>query len=164
MKSIVLGAVVIMGLSTISGRVVAQTNPNLLRPALIKEQQAPETFKADFQLGNGGHFVIEVNRSWDPTGADHFYKLVSNGFYDGNRFFRVLPGFMAQVGINGNPAVTSAWRNIKIKDEPVKEGNKRGSVAFAKPAFPANSRGTQFFINFVDNSQALDPQGFSAFG
>jgi peptidyl-prolyl cis-trans isomerase A (cyclophilin A) len=156
----------LMGLLILSGLIIAteataQTNPALLRPANLAEQ-APATFKADFQLGNGGHFIIEVQRAWDPSGADRFYNLVKNGFYDGTRFYRVIRGFMAQVGINGNPRVTSAWRNSQFKDEPVKQGNRRGYVSFAKPA-AKNARTTQFFINFADNAE-LDRQGFSAFG
>src|SRR5262245_58186513 len=108
MKRIVLVTMLIAALGAISP-LPAQTNPALLRPANLKEQ-APATFKANFQLGNGGQFVIEVTRAWDPSGADRFYNLVKNGFYDGTRFFRVLPGFMAQTGLNGNPRVTSAWR------------------------------------------------------
>src|ERR1700733_13040615 len=79
----------------------------LMNPASMTEK-APATFKADFGLGNGGHFIIEVHRDWDPSGADRFYNLVKNGFYDDCRFFRVVPGFMVQFGLNGNPAVTSA--------------------------------------------------------
>ena len=159
MKRIVIGAILIATLSVLP--LATQTNPALLRPANLKEQ-APATFKADFQLGNGGRFVIEVTREWDPSGADRFYNLVTNGFYDGTRFYRVIPGFMAQVGLNGNPRVTSAWRNAQFKDEPVKQGNRRGYVSFAKPA-AKNSRTTQIFINLADNA-ALDRQGFSAFG
>ena len=162
MKPIVIGALLIVILGAFAGPVTAQTNPALLRPANLTEQ-SPVTYKAEFQLGNGSKFVIEVHRDWDPSGADRFYNLVKNGFYDGVRFFRVLPNFMAQFGMNGNPAVTSAWRNAKIKDEPVKEGNKRGNVSFAKPGLP-NSRTTQVFINTADNASALDGMGFSAFG
>ena len=132
-----------------------------MNPATMNEQ-APVLFKADFQLGNGGDFVIEVHRQWDPSGADRFYNLVKNGFFDDCRFFRVVPGFMVQFGMNGDPAVTAAWTKAPIKDEPVVQGNKRGFVSFAKPSAP-NMRTTQVFINFGDNS-GLDRQGFSAFG
>ena len=159
MKRIVIGAILIATLSVLP--LAAQTNPALLRPANLKEQ-APAIFKADFLLGNGGRFVIEVHRDWDPSGADRIYNLVKNGFYDGARFYRVISGFMAQVGINGNPRVSSAWRNSQFKDEPVKQGNRRGYVSFAKPS-ARNARTTQFFINLADNA-ALDRQGFSAFG
>jgi peptidyl-prolyl cis-trans isomerase A (cyclophilin A) len=130
-------------------------------PTNLKEK-APETFKADFELGNGKHFIIEVNRAWSANGADRFYNLVKNGFYDDVRFFRVVPDFMVQFGINGDPAVSAMWRSASIADDPVKESNKRGYVTFAKTGAP-NSRTTQLFINFRDNT-FLDSQGFSPFG
>src|SRR5579884_3941513 len=140
----------------------AQTGGNkLLNPAALNEK-APDVYKADFDT-SAGKFVIEVHRDWDPSGADRFYNLVKSGFYDGCRFFRVVPNFMVQFGINGDPNVAKAWMNAHFKDEKVKEGNKRGYVSFAKPQAP-NARTTQVFINFKDNSSMLDSQGFSAFG
>ena len=130
-------------------------------PANLKET-APDTYKADLELGNGKHVVIEVHRAWSPNGADRFYNLVKGGFYDEARFFRVVPGFMVQFGINADPAVSAQWRTATIADDPVKESNKRGYVTFAKTGAP-NSRTTQLFINFGDNS-FLDGQGFSPFG
>jgi cyclophilin family peptidyl-prolyl cis-trans isomerase len=124
-------------------------------------EKAPDTYKVNFDTSKGP-FVIEVHRSWAPVGADRFYNLVKNGFYDDTRFFRVLDGFMAQIGINGNPSVQSSWRTATIQDDPVKEGNKRGYVTFAKSGAP-NSRSTQIFINYRDNTN-LDRQGFAAFG
>ena len=138
-------------------------NPNrakLRTPSQLTEK-APETFKARFDT-SAGPFVIEVHRDWSPLGADRFYNLVKNGFYDDTRFFRVLEGFMAQIGMNGDPAIQRAWGGANFNDDPVKESNKRGYVSFAKSSAP-NSRSTQFFINFVDNT-GLDSQGFSPFG
>jgi peptidyl-prolyl cis-trans isomerase A (cyclophilin A) len=138
-------------------------NPNrakLRTPSQLTEK-APATFKARFDT-SAGPFVIEVHRDWSPLGADRFYNLVKNGFYDDTRFFRVLEGFMAQIGMNGDPAIQRAWGSANINDDPVKESNKRGYVSFAKSSAP-NSRSTQFFINFVDNT-GLDGQGFSPFG
>jgi peptidyl-prolyl cis-trans isomerase A (cyclophilin A) len=132
-----------------------------LRTPTALTEKAPDTYKAMFDTSKG-MFVITVHRDWAPLGADRFYNLVKNGFYDDCRFFRVLDGFMAQIGINGNPAVQSGWRNATIQDDPVKEGNKRGFVTFAKASIP-NSRSTQIFINYRDNS-SLDRQGFAAFG
>jgi peptidyl-prolyl cis-trans isomerase A (cyclophilin A) len=86
---------------------------------------------------------------------------VKNGFYDENRFFRVISGFMVQFGINGNPQVSMPWRNAQIKDDPVKQSNKRGFITFATSG--PNSRTTQVFINFGDNSR-LDGMGFASFG
>jgi peptidyl-prolyl cis-trans isomerase A (cyclophilin A) len=107
-------------------------------------------------------FVVEVHTDWAPIGADRFYNLVKHGYYDGCRFFRVLPGFMVQFGINGNPAIQRNWENANISDEPVKQGNTRGNISYAKSSAP-NSRTTQVFINFADNSR-LNRDGFAPFG
>ena len=131
-----------------------------LKPAALTEK-APETFKAKFDTSKGP-VVITVHREWAPLGADRFYNLVKNGFYDDCRFFRVLDDFMAQVGINGNPAIQENWRTATFQDDPVKQSNKRGFVTFAKANIP-NSRSTQIFINFKDNS-SLDKSGFAPFG
>jgi peptidyl-prolyl cis-trans isomerase A (cyclophilin A) len=132
----------------------------LRNPATFTER-APHTFKAKFETSKGS-FVVTVHRAWAPLGADRFYNLVKGGFYDECRFFRVIDGFIAQVGINGNPDIQSAWRDATIPDDPVKESNKRGTVTFAKTR-AASSRSTQFFINLVDSS-ALDKQGSAPFG
>jgi peptidyl-prolyl cis-trans isomerase A (cyclophilin A) len=131
----------------------------LRNPAGLNEQ-APATFKANFDTTKGP-FVIEVHREWAPIGADRFYNLVRNGFFDDVRFFRVISGFMAQFGIHGTPAVQSAWRAASLKDDPVRQSNKRGTVTFATAG--PNTRTTQFFINFGDNT-GLDKQGFAPFG
>lgn len=131
----------------------------LKNPAGLKEQ-APAVFKASFET-SAGNFVIEVHRDWAPKGADRFYNLVKSGFYDEVRFFRVIPGFMVQFGIHGDPAVSAAWRNARITDDPVKESNKRGYITFAMGG--PNTRTTQVFINFADNTN-LDGQGFAPFG
>jgi len=124
-------------------------------------QSAPETYKVKLETSNGD-IIIAVARKWSPRGADRFYKLVKIGFYDDCRFFRVINGFMAQIGINGDPAVHKRWGEANILDDPVVESNKRGYVTFAKTGLP-NSRSTQFFINYGNNSR-LDGMGFSPFG
>jgi peptidyl-prolyl cis-trans isomerase A (cyclophilin A) len=106
--------------------------------------------------------VITVHRAWAPLGADRFYNLVKNGFYDETRFFRVIDGFMAQIGMHGDPSVQRAWTSARLQDDPVKESNKRGYVTFAHAG--PNSRTTQFFINFKDNGESLDKQGFPPIG
>jgi len=132
---------------------------NLGNPAALKEQ-APPVYKVEFDTSKGP-FVVEVHRDWAPNGADRFYNLVKNGFYDDARFFRVVEGFMAQFGVNGDPKVSTLWREARIKDDPVKVSNKRTFVTFATAG--ANTRTTQIFINYGDNSN-LDGQGFSPFG
>jgi peptidyl-prolyl cis-trans isomerase A (cyclophilin A) len=132
---------------------------NLGNPAALTEQ-APATYKARFDT-NKGAFAVDVRREWAPVGADRFYNLVKNGFFDDNRFFRVISGFMVQFGINGNPQVSAPWRNAQIKDDPVKQSNKRGFITFATAG--PNSRTTQVFVNFGDNAR-LDAMGFAPFG
>jgi peptidyl-prolyl cis-trans isomerase A (cyclophilin A) len=134
--------------------------PSLMNPASLRAK-APEVFKAQFTTTKGD-FVIEVHRDWAPIGADRFYNLVKNGFFTNASFFRVIPGFMVQFGLNANPAVSKAWENANLKDDPVTQSNKRGMVTFAKTSQP-NSRSTQLYINYGDNA-ALDPQGFAPFG
>lgn len=137
----------------------AAASASLLNPSSATAQ-APDKYMVKLETTKGD-VMIEVNRAWAPKGADRFYNLVKMGFYDDVAFFRVIPGFMAQVGISGDPKVTAAWRTARIPDDPVKESNKRGMVTFATSG--KDSRTTQFFINFVDNSR-LDGMGFSPFG
>jgi len=152
-----------VALATASGFATAgqatRGKPALMRPADLKEQ-APATFKAQFDT-SAGMFVIEVRRDWAPNGADRFYNLVKRGFYDDVRFFRVIPGFMAQFGINGDPSLSAVWREARIPDDPVKQSNRKGYITFATAG--PNTRTTQLFINLVDNAQ-LDKSGFSPFG
>ena len=133
--------------------------PNLANPAALTEQ-APATYKVKFDTTKGA-FVIQVTRAWAPTGADRFYNLVKNGFYDDVRFFRVISGFMVQFGINGDPQMSARWRQAQIKDDAVTQSNKRGMITFATAG--PNTRTTQVFINFADNTN-LDGMGFAPFG
>jgi peptidyl-prolyl cis-trans isomerase A (cyclophilin A) len=123
--------------------------------------KAPDVFRAKFATSKGD-FVIEVHRDWSPNGADRFFNLVKAGYFNDTRFFRVVSGFMAQIGIHGKPEINAAWNGQQIPDDPVVKSNLRGFVTFAKTGAP-NSRTTQFFINFVDNTN-LDGMGFSPFG
>lgn len=132
---------------------------NLGDPSSLNEK-APNVYKAKFDTTKGT-FVIEVHRDWAPNGADRFYNLVKNGFYNDARFFRVIDGFMVQFGISGNPDLSGVWREARIPDDQVKKSNKRGMVSFATAG--PNTRTTQVFINFGDNA-GLDGQGFSPFG
>jgi peptidyl-prolyl cis-trans isomerase A (cyclophilin A) len=146
------------GLAAPALPVLAQTS-NLSNPAALTEQ-APATYKAKFATSKGT-FVLEVSRAWAPRGADRFYNLVKNGFYDNVRFFRVISGFMVQFGINGSPTISAKWRDANIKDDAVRQSNQRGTISFATAG--PNTRTTQVFINFADNSR-LDGIGFAPFG
>ena len=132
----------------------------LLRPSLLKEK-APETFQVKFTTTRGD-FLVTVNRSWAPIGADRFYNLVKHHFYDNASFFRVVPGFVVQFGLSAYPPVSAAWEKANLQDEPVTQSNKRGYLTYAKTSMP-NTRSTQIFINLKDNA-SLDRQGFSPFG
>jgi peptidyl-prolyl cis-trans isomerase A (cyclophilin A) len=123
-------------------------------------EKAPDEFKVKFET-SCGTFVLEVQRKYAPLGVDHFHKAVKEGFYDECRFFRVVPKFVVQFGINGNPKVQKKWRDNPIKDDPVTVSNVRGSVCYATAG--ANTRTTQLFINLGDNSR-LDKLGFAPFG
>src|SRR2546422_9356687 len=154
-----------VGVALVAASVFAQgsgvdlSKAKLRTPAQLAEQ-APEKFKAKFDTSKGA-FVVEVHRDWAPKGADRFYNLVKNGFFDDTRFFRVVPDFMVQFGLNGDPTVQSVWRAANLKDDPGKESNKKGYVTFATAG--PNTRTTQVFINFKDNG-FLDSQGFAPFG
>jgi peptidyl-prolyl cis-trans isomerase A (cyclophilin A) len=142
-------------------QVAAQVNvEKLMNPAQLTEK-APDKYQVKFDTSKG-EFVVEVTREWAPIGADRFYNLVKYGFYDNCKFFRNIEGFMVQFGMNGNPKIGAAWRSVPIKDDPVNKSNLRGYITFAKTSAP-NSRTTQVFINFGDNTN-LDKDGFAPFG
>jgi len=133
----------------------------LLNPASpAMTAQAPATYRAKFET-SAGDFTIEVTRAWAPLGADRLYNLIKGGFYDGDRFFRVVPGFVVQFGLNGNPAVSAAWRHANIQDDPVAQHNNTGTIVFATAG--PNTRTTQLFINYADNLR-LDGMGFAPLG
>lgn len=134
-------------------------SPGYSDPAKLTEK-APETFKAQFDTTKG-KFTIEVTRSLAPNGADRFYNLVRSGYFQEIAFFRVVPGFMCQFGIHGDPGVSAKWRPANLTDDPVKSSNARGTITFATAG--PNTRTTQLFINFGNNS-FLDGQGFASFG
>ena len=132
----------------------------LKEPALIT-RRSPVVWTARFEATQG-RFVVQVARPWAPLGADRFYSLVRGGYYDGCRFFRVLPGFVVQWGINPDPAVSKAWDDsTRIKDDPVRASNVRGTISFATSG--PDTRTVQVYINLGANSR-LDARGFSAFG
>jgi peptidyl-prolyl cis-trans isomerase A (cyclophilin A) len=108
-----------------------------------------------------GPILIDVHTDWAPIGAARFYQLVKDGYYTDVAFFRVISGFMVQTGISGDPSVNEVWRTKSIPDDRVMASNTRGTVTFATSG--PNSRTTQFFINFTDNSR-LDGMGFAPFG
>jgi cyclophilin family peptidyl-prolyl cis-trans isomerase len=121
---------------------------------------APDSFRVAFETTRGP-FVVDVTRAWSPRGADRFHQLVTAGYFTDVAFFRVLPGFVAQFGMHGDPNVNRRWDSKPILDDPVVQSNKRGTIVFATSG--PNTRGNQFFINYADNAR-LDGMGFSPFG
>lgn len=146
----VFTALALTTLIALPSAAAAQTGkPSLMNPASLTEQ-APATYKVRFDT-SAGEFVVSVTRAWAPAGADRFYNLVKNGFYDGTRFFRVVPNFMVQFGINGDPDIQRNWANANIKDDPAGvKSNGRGFITFANRG--PNSRSTQVFINYKSNA------------
>lgn len=138
----------------------SSTRSDLLDPSKLTER-APETYRAVFTT-SAGIFVVRVTRAWAPHGADRFYNLVKAGFYDENRFFRVVKDFVAQWGIHGDPAVSAAWERATIPVDRAIMSNTRGRVTFAQGNL-ASSRTTQVFINLKDNSR-LDINSFAPIG
>ena len=108
-----------------------------------------------------GSFTIEAHRDWAPRGADRFYNLVRAGFYDGSRFFRVIAGDFAQFGIPGDPLLAATWRTASFPDDPVRQSNVRGYVAYAMTG--PGARTTQIFVLMGDRSRQ-DKDGFAPFG
>jgi peptidyl-prolyl cis-trans isomerase A (cyclophilin A) len=143
----------------------ASAAPPAVQPSLDKpktlNQHASDVYRARFATSKGD-FVVEVHRDWAPNGADRFYNLVRAGYFNDTRFFRVVRGFMAQIGIHGKPELNAIWREQQIPDDPVVKSNTRGFVTFATAG--PGTRTTQFFINYADSNNRLDTMGFSPFG
>jgi cyclophilin family peptidyl-prolyl cis-trans isomerase len=125
-------------------------------------ERAPDLYRAAFETSRG-RFVIEVHRDWAPIGADHFYNLVRMGYYDDTRFHRVLPNYIVQWGLHGDPAINRIWSARKIEDDPweQKQSNTRATIGYAMTG--PNDRATQVYINLRDNSRN-DGQGLVPFG
>jgi peptidyl-prolyl cis-trans isomerase A (cyclophilin A) len=125
--------------------------------------QAPDAFKVRFELSNGV-VVAEFYKDWASIGAQRFYDLARANFFDGARFFRVVPNFVVQFGIAGDPRVDAQWAGKNIQDDQSSglHPNVKGTITFAKSGAP-NSRSTQLFINLNDNGP-LDQMGFTPIG
>lgn len=134
-------------------------NSTLLNPSALTAK-SPDAYEVKFTTTKGD-FVVAVTRAWAPLGADRFYNLVVNKFFDDAAFFRVVPNFIVQFGLSADPAVNRVWRSASIKDDPVAQSNKPGTITFATAG--PHTRTTQLFVNFGNNN-FLDGQGFSPFG
>lgn len=150
-----------------SGETTPQTNttskpsePAAKKPAASMPDKTPAVFKVRFET-TVGPFTMECHRDWAPLGADRFFELVKTGFFKDIGFFRVMPSFMVQFGIHGDPETAGEWRGQRIMDDPIgKASNTPGMVSFATSG--PNSRTTQIFINYVNNRR-LDAMGFTPF-
>jgi len=121
---------------------------------------APDSFRVALSTSKGD-VVVEVYKAWSPHGADRFYQLVSEGFFDDQRFFRVIPQYIAQFGASADPKKNDRWDDAKIPDDPRTQSNSRGTLSFAAEA--PNTRSHQLFFNLKDNPK-LDPQNFIPIG
>jgi peptidyl-prolyl cis-trans isomerase A (cyclophilin A) len=130
------------------------------RAPSVATTAAPDSFRVAFETTRGS-FVVDVIRAWSPRGVDRFHELVNAGYFTDIAFFRVLPGFVAQFGMHGDPDIHRRWDAKPILDDPVAQSNKRGTIVFATSG--PNTRRNQFFINYSDNAR-LDGLGFSPFG
>lgn len=133
----------------------------LLDPAAaFWSERAPSLFNARLETSKGA-FILEIHRDWAPRGADRFFNLARAGYFDNSRFFRVVPSFIAQFGIAGDPTIAAVWRDRAFADDSVRQSNVRGTIAFAMTG--PNTRTTQLYISLVDNTR-LDAQGFAPIG
>ena len=151
---VTLGCLLLCGCSETTGTKSAAPAKSA-RPA-----HAPDIYRVNLDTSKGA-VVVEVTRDWAPRGADRFFELVQAGYYDGDRFYRVVPRFVAQFGINGDPKVAQLWSSLRILDDLVKQKNRKGTLTFASSG-PA-ARTTQVFVNMRDNL-SLDREGFAPFG
>lgn len=121
---------------------------------------APDSFTLTISTSKGD-IALRVRRDWSPLGVDRLHYLAQNGFFDGARFFRVVPGFVVQFGLSGRPEIDAAFKDLMIDDDSVRVSNRRGTLVFATSG--VNTRTSQLFINLADNAP-LDERGFSPLG
>ncbi len=150
-----LGMLIANGCSAEPRASAAKTVPRVIPGPSASPMRSPDTYRVRFET-NKGPFAIEVTRALAPLGADRFYELVTIGYYAGNRFFRMVPGFVVQFGIHGDPAVNAKWAQSALPDDPMRKSNTLGTVAFTTT--DANSRTVQLYINMADNAAKLDRQ------
>jgi peptidyl-prolyl cis-trans isomerase A (cyclophilin A) len=155
--AVLCASVIAIACSTDSPR---QTVDSTARAPSGAATPAPDSFRVAFETTRGT-VVVDVIRAWSPRGVDRFHELVNAGYFTDVAFFRVLPGFVAQFGVHGDPAVNRQWDDRPILDDPVVQSNTRGAIVFATSG--PNTRTNQFFINYSDNMR-LDGMGFSPFG
>jgi cyclophilin family peptidyl-prolyl cis-trans isomerase len=162
-KTLSVAALVFAATALLSGlsRRQERESPLSKPDAAEVNRRAPDKFRVQLDTSKGP-IMLEIVRDWAPDGVDRFYNLVRAGYYDGARFFRVIEAKWAQFGINGDPRISKIWRERTILDDPRRESNVRGTIAFAF-AVP-NGRTTQLFFNLRDNSATHDAEPFVPIG
>jgi peptidyl-prolyl cis-trans isomerase A (cyclophilin A) len=153
-------AALLLALVSLSGCGPSGERKEAAKPRPEEPKPVPDVFEARLETSKG-EIVIEVHKDWAQHGAGRFWDLIHSGFYDGARFYRVVRGYVAQFGYNGNPQIDALWQSSYLPDDPVKQSNKRGYVSFAQER--PGTRTTQVFLNLRDNT-ALDKSGFAPFG
>lgn len=151
----------ILAVATVAATTLASVACGKPAPPIKQVGPAPDSFQVTFETTRGS-FVVQVHRAWAPNGADRFYALVQNQFFDGDPFFRVVPGFIAQFGLNMNKKVNDQWDEPRIPDDSVRQSNLRGTMTFASEG--PNSRNHQLFFNLADKNVRLDRTGFAPIG
>jgi len=150
----------LVGLALVIAALTACSKAPESARAPVKDERSPDSYRVTLDTSKGPA-VIQVHRDWAPIGSDRFYTLVKQGYFDQARFFRVIPGFMAQFGLAADPKVTAKWEGTELDDDAVRQSNGRGLVSFATRGL--RSRTTQLFIN-TGNNAGLDEKGFAPFG
>jgi cyclophilin family peptidyl-prolyl cis-trans isomerase len=144
---------VVLAVSVAASGCMLRGGGGTLRPDVA----VPDSFVVAFETTRG-RFDVMARSQWGPAGVDRFYQLVNDHYYDNSGFFRVVKGFVAQFGLAADPATTKAWRVRRLADEPVRHGNVRGAVAYARGG--PGSRTTQLYVNLVDNARLDTLNGF----
>ena len=150
-------AILLLAFATLS---VAAINCKDEQPRPVVVGPAPDSFRVAFETSKG-IFVVEAYKAWSPHGVDRFHELAANHFFDEQRFFRVLSGYIAQFGASGEPKANAPWDDKKIPDDPRRQSNVRGTLSFASDG--PDSRTHQLFVNLKDNPK-LDAQSFVPIG
>lgn len=145
MKSIIPGALL---LATLLAHGCATPDPILDPSFTTLNRPAPDSFDVEMTTSEGP-IRLRLVRDWSPLGVDRAFYLFNNNFYEGARFYRVIDGFVAQFGGSGDVMVDSLWRELAINDEPVRHGNSRGTIAFARSG--PRTRSFTMYINLADN-------------
>jgi cyclophilin family peptidyl-prolyl cis-trans isomerase len=135
-----------------------------LKPLPGRESSAPKITRSTRvrMQTTAGDVVVEVYPEAAPNAAARFLELVRSGFYDDTPVSRVVPGFVAQFGINWRTPHKS-WQEKKFNDDPSLFALDRGTLAFAKAG--PNTNSTQVFINYTQNNRLAEPRyNFTVFG